>query len=372
MKNGLPYPQPLMIIPGTTEFLQPASPGKIILYPREPVEFFCSSGFVNFPGVTNINGTCSSGTQFLYNGTQYTIKKFQCKSEVNHTTIKTNEKCFNNSSLIKVGFPVGKRFLSTFEVCHEELMMHTYWTHYQLSPMSSIYQTGVARPDFIKDKYFVGVNVNDRYTLKTQNRTLARILGSQECAASLLNDSLDMYMARGHLAAKSDFIFAPHQLATFYFINVAPQWQTFNSKNWERVEDASKVLAANRSLHLDVYTGTHGLKTLPDVNGDHQKIYLDFQANIRPRIPAPKVYYKILIDWVKDAGIVLIGVNNPHTTLSEIKKDYIFCNYVSNKINWIEWEKNNITKGYSYACDVNEFNKVTGHFPKMIVKNLLI
>jgi DNA/RNA endonuclease G (NUC1) len=360
-----------MLIPGTEKFLEPKTPGRIILQAKEVVEFFCSSGFVNFPQVTNINGSCTSSTQFLVNGTQHAIRKFECKSEVNHTAVATGGKCFNNSTLIKVGFPVGQRFLTVYQVCHEEKLMHTYWTRYTLSPMSSEYQTGVARPEFDKDKFFVGVNVNDRYTLSTQNRTLSRILGSQQLAASLLSNELDLYMARGHLAAKSDFIFGPQQLSTFYFINCAPQWQTFNGKNWERVEDASKNFAATRSLNLDVITGTHGIHTLADVNDKHQLIHLDFQANIPARIPAPKIYYKLLIDWAKDAGIALIGTNNPHATLEEIKKDYIFCNDVSHLINWIQWDKNNITRGYSYACDVNELNKVTGHFPDMVVKNLL-
>ena len=44
------------------------------------------------------------------------------------------------------------------------------------------------------------------------------------------------FLARGHLAAKSDFVFATAQRATFFFTNAAPQWQPFNAGNWNFLE----------------------------------------------------------------------------------------------------------------------------------------
>ena len=35
------------------------------------------------------------------------------------------------------------------------------------------------------------------------------------------------YLARGHLAPDADFIYDVQQDATYYFVNVAPQFQTF-------------------------------------------------------------------------------------------------------------------------------------------------
>lgn len=80
----------------------------------------------------------------------------------------------------------------------------------------------------------------------------------------------------------------------------------------------------------------------------------------------------MLIDKVDSSGVVLIGVNNPHLTLDEIKKDYIICTDVSDQINYINWQKDDIRRGYSYACDVNEFLKVVPQFSEIDVKSLLI
>lgn len=62
---------------------------------------------------------------------------------------------------------------------------------------------------------FVGNALADRYITSTQ------------------------FLARGHLAAKTDFIYATGQRASFYFINAAPQWQPFNAGNWNRLEQVN-------------------------------------------------------------------------------------------------------------------------------------
>lgn len=139
----------------------------------------------------------------------------------------------------------------------------------------------------------------------------------------------------------------------------------------EAVEDASRLLASNRNLVLDVYTGTYGVIGLDDAFGNSKPIHLYVNGSDR-RIPVPKLYYKALIDKQNSSGIVLIGVNNPHLTLDEIKKDYIICTDVSDSIDWVNWQKNDIRRGYSYACDVNDFMKAVPHFSEMNVRQLLI
>lgn len=86
----------------------------------------------------------------------------------------------------------------------------------------------------------------------------------------------------------------------------------------------------------------------------------------------PKLYYKVLIDKIDSAGVALIGVNNPHLTLDEIMADYIICPDVSDSINYINWQKSDISRGFSYACDVNDFMEAVPHFSEMNVRRLLI
>lgn len=102
------------------------------------------------------------------------------------------------------------------------------------------------------------------------------------------------------------------------------------------------------------------MTSLKDINGNFQELYLYVNGAVK-QIPVPKIYYRILIDRAADAGVVLIGVNNPHLTLDEIKKDHVVCTDVSSQINYINWQKDNIERGYSYACTVNDFVRVVPH-----------
>lgn len=121
-----------------------------------------------------------------------------------------------------------------------------------------------------------------------------------------------------------------------------------------------RVLAADRNINLDVYSGTFGSLRLKDISGNPQSIYLYVNGATR-QIPAPALYYRVLLNKADNSGVVLIGVNNPHLTLDEIKKDYIICTDVSSQITYIKWQKDNIERGYSYACTVNDFVKAVPH-----------
>jgi hypothetical protein len=119
---------------------------------------------------------------------------------------------------------------------------------------------------------------------------------------------------------------------------------------------------------LDVYTGTYGVIRLYDAEGVARKIYLD---NDNKKLPVPKIFYKILIDKSKNAGVVLIGVNNPHATMEEINRDYVLCENVSHKIKYIKWRLNDLRRGFSYACEVGVFLRRVPHL-NLTVESLLV
>ena len=52
------------------------------------------------------------------------------------------------------------------------------------------------------------------------------------------------YLAKGHLSPDAGFIYQAEQYATYYFINVAPQFQSFNAGNWKELEEGSREIAA--------------------------------------------------------------------------------------------------------------------------------
>jgi len=172
-----------------------------------------------------------------------------------------------------------------------------------------------------------------------------------------------VYLARGHLSAKTDFVFGAAQQASFFFVNAAPQWQTFNGGNWERIEDSVRKFVADENITADCYTGIWGVTTLPDVDGIERELYLDFDENNNGLIPVPKLYYRVIIDRLSRKGIVLLGVNNPHVNLEQIENEYIICKDIGEQLSWVSWTKEDLKRGYSYACTVEDFTSVVKDLP---------
>lgn len=243
-----------------------------------------------------------------------------------------------------------------------------------MGPANSGHQSGNPRPNWYQGDFHPGIQANYLYTANKQRETIAEILQSQELADNLVRDTNSgVYMARGHIAARADFIYGTHQNATFWFLVAAPQWQNFNDGNWLRIEEQVRVLLGVRNLHLTVYGGTYGAHTQTDVNGDQQPIYLDYDPNGVQRLPAPRIFYKVLHDERNNAGIALVGVNDIHiTSMEQIEENYLFCEDIGDKVSWIDWDRRNFAKGFAYACEVNPFLKRIGHLAHLDIPNLLL
>jgi DNA/RNA endonuclease G (NUC1) len=80
------------------------------------------------------------------------------------------------------------------------------------------------------------VDINGLYTQVQQKQAIAGVVG-QSLADTYVTSH--QFLARGHLTAKSDYVFASGQRSTFYFINAAPQWQPFNAGNWNNLEQVN-------------------------------------------------------------------------------------------------------------------------------------
>ena len=51
------------------------------------------------------------------------------------------------------------------------------------------------------------------------------------------------WFAKGHLSPDAAFIYDFEQEATYFFINVDPQFQAFNNGNWKAAEAQTRKLA---------------------------------------------------------------------------------------------------------------------------------
>ena len=78
-------------------------------------------------------------------------------------------------------------------------------------------------------------------------------------------------------------------------------------------ENGVRDFVTDRKLDLVVYTGTHGVCELADIDGNMVDIYL-YSPD---KLPVPRYYWKILYDPISDAGIAVVGINNIHITVCE-------------------------------------------------------
>lgn len=340
--------------------------GIVSLRSGESVEIFCSGSFVApFVGTQTLMAQCVGNHRFVVSGRNFAFSELACNAQVAHTARRaTRQSCKFGATEIEVGFRVSAtRFLNVMDVCFDETRENTFYVHYEQTPANAGFQRSFPRPSFITGTFFGGRHVDRLYFGAVQRSTISNIIGQARVNA-LWDDSRDFFLARGHLAARADSIFGSQQRATFYFINAAPQWHSFNAGNWERIESGVRNMVANRNMNVEIYTGTFGIQELADVNGVRRQLFLDFDARGNGLIPVPTYFYKVVIGERFRRGVVFVGVNNPHATWAEINAGrYNICRDVSNEITYINWNRSNLAMGYSYACDVNEFVRVVRHLP---------
>lgn len=368
--SGLPNPQPLFLVPGTNRFFTPETRnGTIPMASMQTMELFCSdAGFAApFQGLNTLMAQCQANNQFLVNGRSIPFNQLRCIDQVRHTARRSARTrfnlCLNNVTQIEVGFLVGNRFIWTMEICFDEVVERTHFTYAPLTTHNLSFQRSMVRPFFTGGTFFGGRNVDQLYTGNQQRITMNGIIGAAR-VNQLWDNSRDFFLARGHLAARADFIFETQQRTSFYLMNAAPQWQSFNDGNWVHIENGVRNFLSQRNIDAEVYTGTFGILELADTQGIPRQLFLSFNNQNQGRIPVPQFYYKIVIGTRSRRGIAFVGVNNPHATWAEINSGrFSICRDVSNQVTFVNWRRNDLTMGYSYACDVNELAAVLRHLP---------
>ncbi|KAM7357046.1 salivary protein Tsal1-like [Cochliomyia hominivorax] len=361
IRSDLPSPQPVYLKTKAASFYPYSDTGYLQVKSGKTLQMFCPSKFKSI-AKTLITATCVSGTTFKVGGTRYAFSELVCKSWPSFVAKKTGSPC-NGGVLIKVGFKVtSTRFVEQMQVCFNEEEEVTRYVNHTLHPGNIYHETSIDRITFQTAGFFSTKKVDKLYSQDTQLETINKELGG---VADKYFDDKNLFLSRGHMAAKADFVYATQQRATFLFINAAPQWQVFNSGNWARVEDGLRAWVSKEKINVQCYTGVYGVTTLPNKEGRQTPLYLSYDANNNGLIPVPQLYFRVVIQPSTKKGIVFIGVNNPHLTLDQIEKDYIICPDVSDEISYIPWKKTDITAGYSYACEVAEFLKVVKNLPDL-------
>ncbi|KAF5276038.1 hypothetical protein FQA39_LY00834 [Lamprigera yunnana] len=374
-------PQPLLILQNDAEtdieaFVLPDDISGVINFNKgETFDIVCPEGKVVIDGTTTntdvLEAACKSSLNFIIGGKSVLFPKITCTKQPGHTARYTGKKCASKYKEIEIGFHVQDRFIRHITTCFDEDLQHVLYSENYLVFNVAGSQVNFPRPDFqVSDFYNVKPDsVSDLYSKKGQRKTINGILGLDESDPSIIQPSGNTYLATGHYTPKADFIYGSQQRLTFYYVNAAPQWQSFNGGNWNTMEANYRKLAIDRELDFTIYSGSYGIATLPDVNGDEQELYLWIGADGQKGIPVPALFFKVVYEPISEAGVVLLGFNNPH---KEFDESYMICKNVCSKITWLTWKPENSNLGFGYCCEVNDFRKTVKYLPKFTVRSLLI
>ena len=98
-------------------------------------------------------------------------------------------------------------------------------------------------------------------------------------------------------------------------MNAQAQWQIFNAGNWFSIEDELRNFASRKGKNLVVYTGTHGVMELDDVNGNKAEIHLNLERPGVSRLPVAR-YVIFLINQKLLSAIITLLILSMHSGLS--------------------------------------------------------
>uniref|UniRef100_A0A182JT78 DNA/RNA non-specific endonuclease domain-containing protein n=1 Tax=Anopheles christyi TaxID=43041 RepID=A0A182JT78_9DIPT len=290
--------------------------------------------------------TCVGGSTFLLNGSPINASGIVCAKVVTGDHQLTSEGCENGGTLRNIGFDVpGIGFVRHFSVCYNSQTASAIYTKHVIygdSIADSIVES--YRPSFKVSGVPSSVLVDTSYTIKSQQTRLADLLGSSAQAAKYVNST--NYLARGHMTPDADGIFRTWQWDTYFYVNVAPQWQKVNGGNWLTVEKIARNIADRLQRDVLVYTGTFDILTLPHTNGTQIPITLSANG-----ITVPKWTWKIIKSLSSDAAIAFITNNDPYRT--SIASSELLCSDICDQYGWSNAAFQTFSKGFTYCCTTN-------------------
>ncbi|KAL3278834.1 hypothetical protein HHI36_016354 [Cryptolaemus montrouzieri] len=342
--------------------------GNIDLKTGGRINFLCPNPR-NTLTITHTNltqATCLYGTTVRIIQNTEDVGSITCKNGVRGEAISTSIRCGGGQGyIIRLGFTVSSSdFLTLIEVCYNGRRGTALYSNHQLIGKEIAYSSKSSyRPSFSTAQLAPGVAANLAFKQVYEKSNFNRLLGSAKLAEKYINSK--SFLARGHLSPDADFLFASWQIATFFYVNVAPQWQAINNGNWKRLESLSRNTAKSYNDTLEVYTGIHEVLQLMNAEDIETDMYMTSDG----KLPIPKFIWKILYLQTSKKAISFISLNNPFA--SSLDNSDMLCKNVCNRYGWDNPAWTNGSKGFVYCCDARDLLKVVPTGPKITIRGIL-
>ncbi|XP_022907055.1 uncharacterized protein [Onthophagus taurus] len=375
------FPQPILLN-RQNKFYLPSTDGLITLEDGDYIGVGCPGSTLTI-NLVPFNDDfakflCKGGKYLLEGGSITNFESISCQKSVQATAKipQDDNKCTKSSPINHIKILIGfqftselfKKFITLITTCFDTIEEKTIYSSFNLTKSNLMRQLNVNRPLKWGKDYFTIQNLDDLYTRNTQRKIINTLIGLDENDLQYINNVT--YINRGHLTAMADFIYATQQKSTFFYVNSAPQWSTFNGGNWKNLEEEIRDFSANNK-DLIIHTGTYETLTLPyTIELKPINIYLSSTINgFEKKIPVPKTFWKIIHDPDTETSLAFIGINNPH--LTTIEESDIFCNDICDKVNFARFDRKNITNGYIFCCELEDFRNTVKDLPDLGVTGLL-
>lgn len=175
------------------------------------------------------------------------------------------------------------------------------------------------------------------------------------------------FLSRGHLAPDADFHFHSWEIATYFYANIVPQWQSINAGNWLRIENAVRNKAKELKEDLTVTTGSEGVVRL---NGSEHPLFL--ASNYQ--VPVPEFLWKVVCT-VDNFCIAFVVSNNPFDEYVRVVCENL-CPRPRYSIRntpptWFLSSFDDLSKGRTVCCDVRDLVDTFKSIPRLAVNGVL-
>jgi len=364
-----------------------------------PLDLYCHGSEKGQPSTTVTLGgvdtgdskvplTCLGGVfKRLLFETTVSVEAASCNKKQEPLLLRRKEQCspvgadgrdddLSELTRASIGWSIDGKYKEQIGLCIDEKMFATIWTNHTLHGANIDYRDiDPGRPGFRIDttgtkRFFpwaTSTKMNKYYSKKNQLSQVKKLLKTNNKLGALkiidTSRSGTHYFAKGHLSPDAAFVYNVMQDATYYFMNAAPQFQSFNNGNWKALEYNTRDLATKLGRDLQVTTGTYGMLSYPDNNNNPTHLYL-FNGTY---VPAPKYYWKVVQDHKTNTAVAFIGSNDPHVNSAPLE----LCKNRCGEMEWVDWDRNDLESGYMYCCGVEDAARAIPVVPHIQSSGLL-